>query len=175
MSIILKDLNRYSETLSGKFKVIFFSASFHSVLLYRISNFLYNKVPVVGNLLSVVFEYLNIILYSCDVSRKCTIGSGFMIVHCAGIIIGERVKVGKNCKIFNCVNLGNKNTETGEDKQPIIKNDVVLGAGAKCLGDIEIGNNVTIGANSVVLTDVPDHCIAVGVPAKVIFKKRIKI
>jgi len=166
--MIVRDLNRYAPTISAKIKTIIFSPSFHIVLLYRISSFFSQKVPFIGNFLGLVFEYLNRLLFSCDISRKSQIEGGLIVVHGMGIVIGDNVIIGKNCKILNGVNLGNKDTETLSNQQPIVGDNVVIGAGAKCLGDIVIGNKVTIGANSVVLDSVPDNSIAVGIPAKII-------
>jgi serine O-acetyltransferase len=165
--MIKKDLDNYANTLFGKIKVIFFSFSFHIVLVYRLSSFFYNNIPFIGNLIGVLIEYFNRVLFSVDISRKSKIGEGFVIIHGMGIVIGDNVVIGKNCKIFNGVNLGNKNTEININYQPMIGDNVVIGTGAKCLGDIKIGNNVKIGANAVVLDDVPDNCVAVGIPAKI--------
>ena len=165
--MILKDLNRHSPTLIGKIKIFLLSPSFHIVLLYRVSNFFAYRVPVIGNILGLVVEYINRVLYSVDISRYTKIDEGLIIIHGMGIVIGDGVTIGKNCKILNGVNLGNKDTEISENRQPIIGDSVIIGAGAKCLGDIKIGNNVKIGANAVVLTDIPNNSIAVGIPAKI--------
>ena len=166
--MIKSDLNRYANGSANKIKTIFFSSSFHMVIIYRSSAFLTKKIPFIGNLIGLILEYINRVLYSCDISRRSKIGEGLIIMHGMGIVIGEKVTIGRNCKILNGVNLGNKDTETIIDNQPKIGNNVVIGAGAKCLGDIIIGNNVTIGANAVVLKNIPNNSVAVGIPAKVI-------
>jgi serine O-acetyltransferase len=166
--MIIEDLNRYSSTLMGKIKISLLSPSFHIVLLYRISSFFAHRVPFIGNLVGIVVEYISRVLYSTDISRYAKIDGGLIIMHGMGIVIGKDVVIGKNCKILNGVNLGNKETEIPNNQQPRIGNNVVIGAGAKCLGDVIIGNNVKIGANAVVLTDIPDNSIAVGIPAKII-------
>lgn len=82
-----------------------------------------------------------------------------------GIVIGETTTIGNNCTIYHGVTLGG----TGKDKykrHPDLGNNVVVGCGAKILGPIKIGNNVKIGANSVVLKDVPDNTTVVGIPGK---------
>jgi len=166
--IIFDDLNRYSDTLLTKIKILLVSPSFHSVIIYRLSVFFMKNIPFIGNIFAIFLEYINRVLYSVEISRYSTIDKGLIIVHGMGIVIGDNVSIGKNCKILNGVNLGNKDTEIDTNHQPIIGDNVVIGAGAKCLGNIKIGNNVKIGANSVVLDDIPDNCIAVGVPAKII-------
>lgn len=168
MNNIIYDLKKVSYSKIGMLKILFFSSSFHLVILYRISNFLYLKIPILGNMLGLIVEYLNRILYSVDISRKARIGKGFVVQHGIGLVIGSDVIIGENCRIFNGVNLGNKYVGLGENKHPTIGDNVVIGAGAKCLGDIIIGNNVVIGANSVVLTNIPDNSTCVGIPAKII-------
>lgn len=168
MNNIIYDLKKASYSKIGMIKILFFSSSFHLVMLYRISNFLYLKIPILGNVLGLIVEYLNRILYSVDISRKSKIGKGFVVQHGIGLVIGSDVIIGDNCRIFNGVNLGNKYVGLGENKHPIIGDNVLIGAGAKCLGDIIIGDNVVIGANSVVTKNVPNNSTCVGNPARVI-------
>jgi len=148
--------------------------TFHVVLLYRFGNFMYLKIPYIGNILRFMVEYVIRILFGSDISCKAKIGKGFRIMHGHDIVIGANVIIGDNCKIFNGVTLGNKNTEILESFQPIIGNNVVISTGAKILGQITIGSNTIVGANSVVLKDVPDNSIAVGVPAKILEKNENK-
>lgn len=86
-----------------------------------------------------------------------------------GIIIHPSVKVGKNSVIYQFVTIGKKNDE---DSFPVLGDNVTVSAGAKILGGVKIGNNVVVGANAVVISDIPDNCIAVGVPA---VAKKIKL
>lgn len=97
------------------------------------------------------------------------LGENFLIDHFGGIVISGYAKFGDNCRIRNGVVVGLKNVD--EPCAPQIGNNVDIGAGAKLLGRITIGDNVSIGANSVVLIDVPDNAIAVGVPAMIKYKK----
>ncbi|WP_204317734.1 serine O-acetyltransferase [Neobacillus sedimentimangrovi] len=103
------------------------------------------------------------IKYSVLISMHCKIGKGFKLDHFLGVVIGRDVIIGDNCKIYQQVTLGQK-----DGKYPIIGNNVVIFPGAKIIGGIKIGNNVQIGTNAVVLHDVPDNSIAVGVPARII-------
>lgn len=145
--------------------------SFHIVLLFRFGNFCDRKIPILGKILRFTVEYLIRILFGSDISCKAKIGKGFRIMHGHDIVIGANVIIGDYCKIFNGVTLGNKNTETPDSQQPILENYVIISTGAKILGGIKIGSNSTVGANSVVLKDVPANSIAVGVPAKILEKK----
>lgn len=129
------------------------------------------KVPFCGNFFSLFFEYLIRIFFASDISCKAKIPGDICFMHGHDIVIGSEVVIGKKCKVFNGVTLGNKDTESGVNEQPIIGDNCVISTGAKILGKITIGNNCIIGANSVVLIDIPDNSIAVGVPARILFKK----
>ena len=86
-----------------------------------------------------------------------------------GIVVGETAEIGDNCVIYHGVTLGGVSISKVK-RHPTLKNNVSVGAGAKLLGNIVIGNNVRIGANSVVLKDIPDEAVAVGIPARIIPK-----
>lgn len=129
------------------------------------------KIPVIGNFMSVGFEYLIRVFFASDISCKAKIPRDICFMHGHDIVIGSEVVIGKNCKIFNGVTFGNKDTESGVNGHPIVGDNCVISTGAKILGNITIGNNCIIGANSVVLIDIPDNSIAVGVPARILNKK----
>ena len=95
------------------------------------------------------------------------------IDHGMGVVIGETAEVGDNVTIYHGVTLGGTGKDKGK-RHPTVKDNVIIGAGAKVLGPITIGNNVKVGANSVVLKDVPDNATAVGMPAKIIIKDKKK-
>lgn len=166
--MLIEDLRKASFSKTGAIKVLFFSPAFHSIIIFRASSFFYKNIPIFGNFFSIILEYINRIIYSVDISRKAIIGSGFVIQHGIGLVIGSKVVIGNNCRIFNGVNLGNKYVGTGINLQPKIGDNVIIGAGAKCLGGIVIGDNVVIGANSVVLKSIPNYSTCVGIPAKII-------
>ena len=104
-----------------------------------------------------------------NIPRSTQIGEGLRIHHYGCIIINSHSIIGKNCKIRHGVTIGNKNSD---DDCPTIGDHCNIGAGAKILGKIKIGNNVDIGANAVVVKDVPDNCIVAGIPATVIKSKK---
>jgi serine O-acetyltransferase len=105
------------------------------------------------------------IITGVDLPCEVDVGRNFVIDHFGGIIISGYAKFGDDCRIRNGVCIGLRRIE--DPCAPIIGNNVDIGAGAKLLGNIRIGNNVLIGANAVVITDVPDDCVAMGVPAVV--------
>jgi serine O-acetyltransferase len=112
------------------------------------------------------------ILTGIKLPCEAAVGRNFIIDHFGGIIVSGYATFGDNCRIRNGVVVGLR--RTGEQTAPIIGNNVDIGSGAKLLGPIRIGDNVLIGANAVVLCDVPDNCIAAGVPATV-KPRRLKV
>ena len=107
------------------------------------------------------------IVTGCDLPINSEIGGGLLMPHPNGIVIHPACKVGPNCLILQQVTLGSAGSSTGSGV-PTLGGHVDVGAGAKILGPITIGDNAVIGANSVVLTDVPANAVAVGIPARVI-------
>ena len=104
-----------------------------------------------------------------DIPIKTKIGGGLLLPHPNGIVIHPDSIIGINCLILQQVTLG---TKSDNNRAPVIGSHVDIGAGAKILGEVKIGNHVQIGANAVVLQDIPDNCDAVGIPARVINRKK---
>ena len=104
-----------------------------------------------------------------EIHPGAKLGNKIFFDHGMGIVIGETAEIGDNCVIYHGVTLGGVSTSKVK-RHPTLKNNVSVGAGAKLLGNIVIGKNVRIGANSVVLKDVPDEAVAVGIPARIIKK-----
>jgi serine O-acetyltransferase len=152
-------------TLKQILRVCLTSHSFHLLALIRIGT-LVRRYGLIGKICSTLIEYLIRIVFSSDISCGAKIGRGLIIMHGHDIVIGSGVYIGDDVKIFNGVTLGNKYTETQKLEQPYVGNNVVLSTGAKILGNISIGDNVVVGANSVVLADIPADHTAVGVPAR---------
>jgi serine O-acetyltransferase len=119
-----------------------------------------------------VFAYLLetwILGTGAEISLEAEIGGGLYLAHLAGVVIGNKTKIGRNAYILQGVTLGgNCGRERDGQTQPMLGDNVLIAAGAKVLGPVRIGNNVEIGANAVVLDDLPDESVAVGVPARVI-------
>jgi serine O-acetyltransferase len=124
------------------------------------------RPAIVRKLFSLLYKLLYKfiqILTGIEFPCEATVGRNFIIDHFGGIIVSGYATFGDNCRIRNGVVVGLRRVE--EKVAPAIGNNVDIGAGAKVLGPIRIGDNVLIGANAVVLCDVPDNCIAIGVPA----------
>jgi serine O-acetyltransferase len=113
-------------------------------------------------------------LTGCDIHPGATIGEGFFIDHATGVVIGETAIVGEDVTLYQGVTLGGVSFEKGK-RQPTIGDRVVIGANPTVLGNITVGNDVRIGAGSVVLKDVPHNSTVVGVPGRVIERDGIKI
>jgi serine O-acetyltransferase len=125
-------------------------------------------IPALSHLLS----YLNQIIFGIEISPKCAIGPGIFFPHTSGTVIGAS-KIGRNVTVFQGVTLGAKEMDMGFDRalRPEIGDYVVVGAGAKVLGGISLGDNVTVGANSVLLRSVPANTTVAGVPAREVFSE----
>ncbi len=137
-----------------------------SIFWYRIANRLYKRgFKVVARMLM----GLNQIFTGIDIHPAATIGRRVFIDHGIGVVIGETAEVGDDVTIYQQVTLGGVSLSHGK-RHPTIKEGAVIGAGAKVLGNIVVGKNAKIGANSVVVKDVPDECTAVGIPARVVRK-----
>ncbi len=118
-----------------------------------------------------VLKTISEVLTGIELPCEATVGRRFRIDHFGGIVISGDAVFGDDCVVRNGVTVGLKNT--GHRGAPVLGNRVDIGAGAKILGSIRIGDDVSIGANAVVLTDVPSNSVAVGVPARVLSRKRV--
>ncbi len=107
-----------------------------------------------------------------EIHPGATIGKRLFIDHGMGIVIGETAEIGDDVTIYHGVTLGGIGGEKGEKRHPTVRSGAIIGAGAKLLGPITIGIDSKIGANSVVLKDVPDRNTAVGAPARLIPEKK---
>jgi serine O-acetyltransferase len=140
------------------------------MLVYRFGRWRYQissrwlRMPF--SLLYRILKLLSQILTGIDLPCEVTVGRRLLIEHFGGIIISGDTVLGDDVVIRNGVTIGLK--RTGERGAPVIGNRVDIGTGAKVLGSIRIGDDVIIGANAVVLNDVPSHSLAVGVPARII-------
>lgn len=121
------------------------------------------RIPVLPELLT----YLNLVLFGLEVSPRCEIGAGIFFPHPCGTVVGAW-RIGNNVTIFQGVTLGAKELDLGFDSglRPDVGNNVLLGSGSKILGGIHIGDNATVGANSVVLHSVEAGSTVVGIPAR---------
>ena len=116
-----------------------------------------------------ILSHLARMLTGVEIHPGAIIGSGVFIDHGMGVVIGETAIIGNYALIYQGVTLGGTGKETGK-RHPTLGENVVVGAGAKVLGNIQIGHNVRSGAGSVVLREVPSDCTVVGVPGRVVYR-----
>jgi len=143
------------------------------MVVYRFGRWRYTiKNPLLRKPLSVLYRFL----YKCvqivagiELPCEVEVGRNFRIDHFGGIVISGFARFGDNCVLRNGVTVGLRHVD--HPTAPRIGNNVDIGSGAKVLGAITIGDNVVIGANAVVITDVPSDCIAAGIPARVLPRK----
>ncbi|GAB4390595.1 MAG: hypothetical protein Kow0025_23720 [Thermodesulfovibrionales bacterium] len=152
-------------------EVVLSYPGFIAVVSHRLLHAMWKaKVPFLPRFLSYVVRFLT----GIEIHPAARIGPGFFIDHGMGVVIGETAEIGEDCLLYQGVTLGGTGKEKGK-RHPTLGNGVVVGAGAKVLGAIRVGDYVKIGANSVVLKSVPDHSIVVGVPGRVIKKKVFRV
>lgn len=150
-------------------EVIFCYPGLHALLMHRLSHKLYKwKIPFIPRYISFIMR----ILTGIEIHPGATIGDRFFIDHGEGVVIGETTIIGDDVLIYQQVTLGGTGKDSGK-RHPTVGNGVIIGAGAKVLGNITIGNNSRIGAGSVVVDNVPEHATVVGIPGKVVIQKVI--
>lgn len=125
--------------------------------------------------LAPLLTWMNVVWFGIECTPRCEIGAGLMLPHTSGTVIGAS-RIGRNVTIFQGVTLGAADADLGFDVQrrPALADDVVIGAGAKVLGHLEIGQGTKIGANAVVLESVDAGCVAVGIPARIVRRAESK-
>ena len=165
------DLNRYRE-LGSKTVYLIFEQGLWAIAVYRFGRSVRKiRIPVVSHLLKIIAFLLFKLTEFCtgiSLPASAQIGKGFYVGHFGGIILHSDVKMGINCSIGPGVLIGTRGQ--GSKGVPCIGDNVYIGVGARILGGIKIGNNACIGANAVVIRDVPDVVTAVGIPARIVRK-----
>lgn len=158
----------------NKVEVFFLYPSLHALIYYRIAHAFYCiKLFFIARLISQLGRFFT----GIEIHPGAKIGKGLFIDHGMGVVIGETSEIGDNVVMYHGVTLGGTGKDKGK-RHPTVGNNVVIGTGAKVLGPINIGNGCKIGANAVVLKDVPDFTTVVGIPAAIVnknFNSTIKI
>jgi serine O-acetyltransferase len=148
-------------------EVILAYPGLHALLLHRVAHALFvRRVPVIPRLIS----HFNRFVTGIEIHPGAKIGRGVFIDHGAGVVIGETAEVGDNVTLYQGVTLGGTGKWKGK-RHPTLEDNVLVGVGAKILGDVTIGHHARIGAGAVVLKNVPDHATAVGVPARAVYRE----
>ena len=148
------------------FEVITTYPGLHALLHYRVANWLWRKgFKWLARMLSTFSRWMT----GIEIHPGATIGRRFFIDHGMGVVIGETAEIGDDCTLYHGVTLGGTTWNKGK-RHPTLQNGVVVGAGAKVLGPIIVGENARIGSNAVVTKAVPAGATAVGIPGRVIAK-----
>jgi len=144
-------------------EIFFCYPGFHAIMAHRLAHSLYKMgVPLLPRVISQISRFITQI----EIHPGATIGRRFFIDHGSGVVIGETTEIGDDVLLYQGVTLGGTGNEKGK-RHPTIGNKVVVGTGAKVLGNIRIGDNVKVGAGSVVVHPVPDNSTVVGIPGRV--------
>ena len=148
-------------------EVFFCYPGLHALICHRICHKLnYWKIPFIPRLISQISRFFT----GIEIHPGATIGRRFFIDHGMGVVIGETTVIGNDVLIYQGVTLGGTGKETGK-RHPTVCDNVVIGAGAKVLGNILIGTGARIGAGSVVIDSVPEHSTVVGIPGRIVQQK----
>ena len=171
ITLIHSDYKKYKKYGGNFLTIVFFTQGFWAVFQYRIANVVYKiKTPILKQLfqfLCLLWQKLIEISTGISIPASVSIGHSFYIGHFGGIIINAKASIGNNCNISQGVTIGVSGI--GEKRGvPIIGDEVYIGANAVVAGKIHIGNNVLIGACSMVNCSIPDSAVAIGVPAIII-------
>jgi len=146
----------------------------HAISLHRLSHRLWQRCWPLTRLLARLLSQLGRWLTGIEIHPGARIGQGVFIDHGMGVVIGETAVVGNNCLLYQGVTLGGTGKAHGK-RHPTLADNVVVGAGAKVLGAIQVGANTRIGAGSVVLRDVEADSTVVGIPGRVIHQSGVRI
>ncbi|HOJ48489.1 MAG TPA: serine O-acetyltransferase [Bacillota bacterium] len=151
-------------------EVLLLYPGLHAVIAHRIAHFLYKR----GNyFIARAVSQMARNITGIEIHPAAKIGKRLFIDHGSAVVIGETAEVGDDCTIYQGVTLGGTGKHTGK-RHPTIGNNVMIGAGAKVLGPIKVGDNSKIAAGAVVLKDIPANSTAVGIPAKVVRMKNMR-
>lgn len=149
---------------SGYLLPFLFFKGFHSLQIYRAAHWYWNHGD---SFLASFLQNRTSEQFGVDIHPAARIGCGILMDHATSIVIGETSVIEDNVSILHEVTLGGTGKESG-DRHPKVRQGVLIGAGAKILGNVEIGEGSKIGAGSVVLDPVPPHCTVAGVPARIV-------
>ena len=157
----------------GALEIILCYPGFQAITLHRASHRMWNsKLPL--KLTARLLSQLNRSLTGIEIHPGAKIGNAVFIDHGMGVVIGETAEIGDRCLLYQGATLGGTGKDHGK-RHPTLGTNVVVGAGAKVLGAIKIGENTRIGAGSVLVRDVDDNCTVVGIPGRVIHQSGVRI
>ena len=167
----IKAIKEKDPAARNSLEIILTYPGLHAILIHRLAHFMYkNKLFTLARIISTISRFLT----GIEIHPGAKIGKRLFIDHGMGIVIGETAEVGDDVTIFHSATLGGTGKDRGK-RHPTVGNNVIISAGVKVLGPITIGNNCKIGANAVVLEDIPENCTVVGIPGKIVRRGGIKV
>ncbi len=167
----LKIIRERDPAAKGLLEILFCYPGFHALALHRLSHKGWKlKIPLLPRLLS----QFNRLMTGIEIHPGAKIGKGVFIDHGMGVVIGETTEIGNRCLLYQGVTLGGTGKEDGK-RHPTLEENVVVGAGAKVLGAINVGTNTRIGAGSVVVRDVEANSTVVGIPGRIVHQSGVKV
>lgn len=155
----------------SKAEVLALSSGVHALAAYRVAHRLHEDEHYFA---ARAISQAAKVVTGIEIHPAAKIGKGLVIDHGSGVVIGETAEIGDNCTIYQGVTLGGTGKDVGK-RHPTLGNNVLVGAGAKVLGPMYIGDNSKVAANAVVLKEIPENCTAVGVPAKVVKREGVRV
>lgn len=163
----IKHVKEIDKSAKSSVEILLLYPHIKALFFYRIAHFMYQKhCYFIARFITNIAKFW----VGIEIHPGAKIGKALFIDHGVGVVIGETAEIGDNCLIYHNVTLGNNSKNVEGRRHPKIGNNCMVGCGAKILGPITIGDNVNIGANSVVLKDVDSNSTVVGTPAKVVSK-----
>ncbi len=167
----VKTVKERDPAASSTAEVLLLYSGLHAVWAHRLSHKLYkNNHKFSARLISQGAKAIT----GIEIHPGATIGKNLFIDHGSGVVIGETTEIGDNCTLYQGVTLGGTGKDTGK-RHPTLGDNVMVGSGARVLGPFKVGDGSKIAANAVVLTEVPENCTAVGIPAKVVKRNNVRV
>lgn len=167
----VKSIMERDPAAAGFWQVLLLYPGVHAIIWYRVAHWFYqHKMYFLARWISQTGRFWT----GIEIHPGAKIGKGLFIDHGMGVIIGETAEIGDNCTIYQNVTLGGTGKDTGK-RHPTIGNNVTIGSGAKVLGPFKVGDDSKIAANAVVLSEVPEDCTCVGVPARVVKRNGVRV
>ncbi len=167
----VESVRRRDPAAKSDIEVLLLYSGVHAVLAYRVAHKLYlSNHFLPARAISQIARFFT----GIEIHPGAKIGKGLFIDHGMGVVIGETTEIGDDCTLYQGVTLGGTGKDKGK-RHPTLGNNIMIGAGAKVLGPLTVSDNSKIAAGAVVLSDIPEHSTAVGVPAKVVRQRGERI
>jgi len=174
----IKAVKERDPAAKSSLEIVLCYPSFHAVLFYRVSSALWrNRFYLLGRWVSQTARFLT----GIEIHPGAKVGHGFFVDHGMGVVIGETAEIGDNVTLYHDVTLGgvapsvDSASQVGQKRHPTLEDGVIVGSGAQVLGPITVRKNARVGANAVVVKDVPPGATVVGIPAEVVDKSRPRL